>query len=257
LLSTLPFKKLCFYHSLIGKFGNIEGLFGTRVAAFLILLLGGVCLCGVYVTSLTRGLDSGLVMAAERLDDLLGSALLMAVERLDDLLDSGLVMAIERLDVLLGSSLLMIGERLDVVLGSALLMIGERLDVVLGSALLMIGGRLDLALGSALLMIVGRDGERLRPGCVAGPAAGNSSILLLFDAIAGPATGSASWASNRCAGKQLKVVKITKAVAESIILIFFNNLSLLIYFRCTSLECKIPFTIFVCRLSVIAIELFT
>ncbi|MEA5602732.1 hypothetical protein [Nostoc sp. UHCC 0252] len=122
------------------------------------------------VTSLTRGLDSGLLMAVERLDDLLGSSLLMAVERLDDLLDS------------------------------------------------------------ALLMTVRRDEERLLPGCIAGPAAGNPStiilllLLLLFDAIAGPATGSASWASNRCAGKQLKLVKTIKAVAESLIFMFFNNL---------------------------------
>jgi hypothetical protein len=149
----------------------------------------------VYVTGLTRGLDSGLVMAVERLDDLLGSSLIIAVERLDDLLGSSVLMAVERLDDLLGSSVLMAVERLDVLLGSA------------------------------LLMIVGRDEECLRPGCTAGPAAGNSSILLLFDAIAGPATGSASWASNRCVEKQLKLVKITKALVESIILIFFNNLS--------------------------------
>ncbi|WP_375471626.1 hypothetical protein [uncultured Nostoc sp.] len=149
--------------------GETEGAFGAGVAGCFILLLGGVCLCGVSVTSLTRGLDSGLLMAVERLDDLLGSSLLMAVERLDDLLDS------------------------------------------------------------ALLMTVGRDEERLLSGCMAGPAVGNPSIillllLLLFDAIAGPATGSASWASNRCVGKQLKLVKTTKAVAESLIFIFFNNL---------------------------------
>ncbi|MDZ7951648.1 hypothetical protein [Nostoc sp. DedQUE09] len=138
------------------------------------------------LTGLTRGLDSGLLMAVERLDDLLGSCPLMAVERLDDLLGSSLLITVERLDDLLDST---------------------------------------------LLMTVGRDEERLLSGCIAGPAAGNPStiillllLLLLFDAIAGPATGSASWASNRCAGKQLKLVKTTKAVAESLIFIFFNNL---------------------------------
>ncbi|MBD2248031.1 hypothetical protein [Nostoc sp. FACHB-888] len=137
-----------------------------------ILLLGGVCLCGVSLTGLTRGLDSGLLMTVERLDDLLGSSLLITVERLDDLL------------------------------------------------------------GSALLMTIGRDEERLLPRCIAGPAAGNSSILLLlFDAIAGPATGSASCASNGCAGKQLKLVTITKAVAESFIFIFCNNLCFINLFQ--------------------------
>jgi hypothetical protein len=99
----------------------------------------------------------------------------------------------------------------------------------LDSGLLMAVERLDDLLDSALLMTVRRDEERLLPGCIAGPAAGNPStiillLLLLLDAIAGPATGSASWASNRCAGKQLKLVKTTKAVAESLIFIFFNNL---------------------------------
>ncbi|MDZ8085225.1 MAG: hypothetical protein RMY16_06465 [Nostoc sp. DedQUE12b] len=137
------------------------------------------------VTGLTRGLDSGLLMAVERLDDLLDSSLLMAVERLDDLLGCSLLITVERLNDLLDS---------------------------------------------ALLMTVERDEERLLSGCIAGPAAGNPStiilllLLLLFDAIAGPATGSASWASNRCAGKQLKLVNTTKAVAESLIFIFFNNL---------------------------------
>lgn len=135
--------------------GETEGVFGTGVGGCFILLLGGVCLCGVYVTGLTRGLDSGLLMTLERLDDLLDSALLMTIGR-------------------------------------------------------------------------DEDEERLLPGCIAGPATGNPSIiillLLLFDAIAGPATGSASCASNRCAGKQLKLVKTTKAVAESLIFIFFNNL---------------------------------
>ncbi|MBE8969528.1 hypothetical protein IQ277_25900 [Nostocales cyanobacterium LEGE 12452] len=108
----------------------------------------------------------------------------------------------------------------------------ERLDDLLGSSPLMAVERLDDLLDSALLITVERlDEERLLPGCIAGPAAGNPStiillllVLLLFDAIAGPATGSASWASNRCAGKQLKLVKTTKAVAESLNFIFFNNL---------------------------------
>ncbi|MDM9583745.1 MULTISPECIES: hypothetical protein [unclassified Nostoc] len=106
----------------------------------------------------------------------------------------------------------------------------ERLDDLLGSSLPMNVERLDDLIDSALLMTVRRDEERLLPGCIAGPAAGNPStiilllLLLLFDAIAGPATGSASWASKRCAGKQLKLVKTTKAVAESLIFIFFNNL---------------------------------
>ncbi|AVH69753.1 hypothetical protein NLP_0910 [Nostoc sp. 'Lobaria pulmonaria (5183) cyanobiont'] len=105
----------------------------------------------------------------------------------------------------------------------------ERLDDLLGSSLLMAVERLDDLLDS-VLMTVGRDEERLLSGCMAGPAAGNPSIIILllllslFDAIAGPATGSASWASNRCIGKQLKLVKTTKAVAESLISIFFNNL---------------------------------
>ncbi|MDZ8186112.1 MAG: hypothetical protein RMX96_14820 [Nostoc sp. ChiSLP02] len=164
----------------MGKSGDVEGAFGAGVAGFFSLLLGGVCLCGMSVTGLTRGLGSGLLIAVERLNCLLGSSLLITLGRLDDLV------------------------------------------------------------GSALLIALGRlDEERPLSCCIAGPAAGNSSVLLLFDATAGPATGSASWASNRCAGKQLKVVTTTKAVVESIIFIFYKTFALLIYLSADSWNSKL------------------
>ncbi|WP_334757156.1 hypothetical protein [Nostoc sp.] len=59
--------------------------------------------------------------------------------------------------------------------------------------------------------------------CIAGPATGGSLNVYLFSSIALPATG-ASCASNLCAGRQLKLTKTTRVVADSISLIFFNNL---------------------------------
>jgi hypothetical protein len=128
-----------FYHLLMGKLLGTEGVLGIGAVVFLILLVEGVRLCGVYVTDLTRGLGSSVLVTLERLEILLGSSVVVTV---------------------------------------------ERLEILLGSALLTTIGSFDR-----------RDEDCLPPERIAGPAEGNSSALL-FDAIAGPATGSASWASN-------------------------------------------------------------
>jgi hypothetical protein len=72
---------------------------------------------------------------------------------------------------------------------------------------------------------------------IARPATGGSLNVFLFGSIARPATGI-SCASNRCAGRQLKLTKTNTAVVESINFIFFNKSWLLAYF--TSILFRMP-----------------